>query len=121
MSDSTATIEELKEAVKKFCDDRDWDQFHGPKELAIGASTEAAELLAIFRFLTDQQIGEALKDPKKREHMSEELADTFYFILRFAQMYGFDLSEGLASKLEKNEKKYPADKWRGSNKKYNEM
>ena len=121
MADSETTILELKNEIKKFCDERDWDQFHGPKELAIGISTEAAELLSIFRFKTAEQIKGILVDKSKREHVDEELADTLYFVIRFAQMYGFDLSDGLASKLEKNKKKYPVEKARGSNMKYDEL
>lgn len=120
LTDSSATIAELKIAVKKFCDDRDWDQFHPPKDLAIGVSTEAAELLDLFRFKTEKQIAAMLSESKKREAIAEELADTLYFILRFAQMNGFDLSDELIKKLKKNDEKYPVGKAKGSNKKYNE-
>lgn len=120
MSDSTATVAELKELVKRFCEEREWDQYHDPKELSIGISTEAAELLDIFRFKTKKQMDAMMKDEQKRAMIGEELADVLYFTLRFGQMNGFDLSDELVRKIVKNEEKYPVGKARGSNKKYNE-
>jgi NTP pyrophosphatase (non-canonical NTP hydrolase) len=120
LEDSKTTVSELKYAVQRFSEARDWDQFHSPKELAIGASTEAAELLEIFRFKTEKQMEEILKDEKQRERIGEELADVLVFLVRFAQMYGFDLSRSTESKLKKNESKYPVEGFRGSNRKYDE-
>ena len=114
-------LEKLKAIVKTFCEDRDWDQFHSPKDLAIGLVTEAAELLEIFRFKSPQEIQALLDEPKEREKIADELADAFYFILRFSQLYGFNLASELETKLEKNAKKYPVSKARGSNKKYTEF
>ena len=120
MEDSSTTVEELKDKVQKFCEERDWDQFHNPKDLAIGISTEANELLDIFRFKRDEDIREIMSDHGKRQKVGEEVADVLYFILRFAQMNNFDLSEELDNKLGKNSGKYPIEKAKGSNKKYNE-
>ena len=120
MGDDSTTVKELKDKVQKFCEDRDWNQFHKPKDLAIGISTEANELLDLFRFKRDNDIKEIMSNPSKRQTVGEELADVLYFLLRFAQMNGFDLSEELGKKLEKNNIKYPVEKARGSNKKYNE-
>ena len=119
--DCETNITELKKQVKTFCEDRDWDQFHSPKELAIGLVTEASELLDIFRFKSEEQINGLLEDPERRTCIADELADTFYFILRFAQMNNFDLSEIIATKIQKNEKKYPLHLAKGSNKKYTEF
>lgn len=119
--DSETTIKDLKDKVQKFCEDRDWDQYHNAKDLAIGISTEASELLDIFRFKSEKQIEEMFNDTKKREKISDEMADTLYFIIRFAQKYNVDLSSSLKTKLEKNDKKYPVEKARGSNKKYDEL
>lgn len=113
-------IEELQQLVREFCQVRDWDQFHNPKELAIGLSTESNELLDLFRFKTEAQMKEMLQSEQYRERISEELADVFFFLLRFSQMYGFDMSEGLISKIGKNDRKYPADKVKGQNLKYTE-
>ena len=70
------TIGELTGLVKTFCEERDWDQFHNPKDLAIGISTEANELLDIFRFQSEDDMRRIMEDAGKREHVTEELADT---------------------------------------------
>ena len=115
------TLEYLTKEVQKFCEDRDWDQFHGPKDLAIGLSTESNELLDLFRFKSDKQMREMMDQDTARERISEELADVFFFLLRFSQMYGFDLKDDLLTKIEKNEEKYPVDKIKGKNLKYTEL
>ena len=114
------TVNELIKIVQDFCEERDWDQFHNPKDLAIGLSTESNELLDLFRFKSDEQMKEMLKDLHSRERISEELADVFFFVLRFAQMYNFDLKDILYNKVDKNAKKYPSDQVKGKNLKYNE-
>ncbi|MEM3772036.1 MAG: nucleotide pyrophosphohydrolase [Candidatus Micrarchaeia archaeon] len=120
MTDKTATVKELKDKVQKFCEDRDWDQFHNAKDLAIGISTEASELLDLFRFKSQDDIDKMMQDPTKRERIGEELADVIYFTFRFAQRFNFDISEELDKKLRKNNEKYPIEKAKGSNKKYDE-
>jgi len=116
-----STIKEMKKIVEEFCIERDWDQFHNPKDLAIGISTEANELLDIFRFKSDNDIQTLMTGVKKREHIGEELADTLFFILRFAQMNHFDLGQILIDKISKNAEKYPINKVKGNNLKYNEI
>lgn len=115
------TVNALINKVKAFCEERDWDQFHNPKDLAIGISTEANELLDIFRFKSMDDIDEIMSNKEKREHVEEELADVFFFVLRFAQMNHIDLKDALEMKIEKNARKYPADKVKGKNMKYNEI
>ena len=119
MNDKEVTLEELKDKVKEFCEKRDWDQFHNPKELAIGISTEANELLQIFRFKSEEDMKKVMNSEKLVE-VEEELADVLYFVLRFAQMNNIDLSSAVSNKIDKNDKKYPAEKVKGCNKKYNE-
>ena len=119
--DTKINIEELKNTVKKFCNDRDWEQFHNPKDLTIGISTEANELLSLFRFKDEEEMKEILDNPKKREDVEDEMADIFFFSLRFAQLYNIDLSDALERKIEKNNKKYSVEKFRGSNKKYSDF
>ena len=118
--DQTTNIESLKRIIQEFCAARDWDQFHAPKELAIGLSTEANEVLELFRFKSEAEVVEKLQDPEFRTKLSNELADVLFFLLRFSQMYDFDLSEGFHAKMDSNAKKYPVDKVKGSNKKYTE-
>lgn len=108
-------IAELQTLVRSFCDERDWKQFHTPKELAIGMVTESSELLELFRFQSIDQMSAMMQDDKKREEISDELADTFYFLLRFCDLYGFDISDALKAKLEKNAERYPVQESRGVN------
>ena len=120
IEDTNVTLNMLKEEVKKFCEARDWDQYHSPKELAIGISTEAGELLDNFRFKSEKEMEKLFEDKNKREEICDELSDVFYFVLRFAQMNNIDLSKSLMEKMKKNSEKYPIEKVKGLNKKYNE-
>jgi NTP pyrophosphatase (non-canonical NTP hydrolase) len=121
MNDNDATVKDLKDLVQAYCEARDWDQFHAPKELVIGVVTEAAELLEPFRFKNDDEIRAMLANPEKREKIAHEAADTLYFLLRFCQMNNIDLTGALQSKMTHNERRYPVEKAKGSNKKYNEL
>ena len=118
-ADDETTISDLKNEIMGFCRERDWDQFHNQKDLAIGMVTEASELLERFRFKTSEQIDEMMSGPG-REEIEDELSDTLYFVIRFAQMNDIDLSDSLRRKLIKNAEKYPVSKVRGCNKKYDE-
>ena len=117
-TENTMELEELISKIKLFCEDRDWDQYHNPKDLAIGISTEAAELLDLFRFKNGNEITQSMLE--KREQIEDELADVLFFVLRFAQMNDIDLKMALENKLKKNALKYPIEKVKGNNKKYNE-
>lgn len=114
MSDS---IKQLTSSVKAFCEARDWDQFHGPKDLAIGVSTEASELLEMFRFLSKDEEIELVTNLDSKEKIEEELADVLFFLLRFSQRFEIDIGQALVKKIEINEEKYPVEKARGSNQK----
>jgi len=119
--DDKTTIEDLKKIVLKFRDDRDWKQFHTPKDSSIALITEAAELLEHFRFRSEEQIKEFLNDPEKKREIAYELADAFSFVLILTDELGVDLSEILKEKLKIQEKKYPIHLSKGSNKKYTEF
>jgi NTP pyrophosphatase (non-canonical NTP hydrolase) len=121
MNDSKVTITQLKKIVQQFCEVRDWNQYHGPKDLTIGIVTEAAELLDHFRFKTEAQAREYIANSKKRLEVEHEVADTLFMLLRFAQMYNIDLSKALTRKMTINNKKYPVRKSKGSNKKYTDL
>lgn len=118
--DHKTSIHELKEKVRAFCEDRDWDQFHNAKELAIGIVTEASELLEHFRFKSEEQVNNMFKNESKKQELTEEMADVLYFLVRLAQRYDIDLTTELDSKIKKNNEKYPVDKVKGCNKKYSE-
>lgn len=119
--DSKSTLSHLKSLVQKFCEIRDWDQYHGPKDLAIGIVTEAAELLDHFRFKSEAEARKYLSNPKKRSEVEDEVADTLFMLLRFAQMYEIDLTKALKRKMVTNNRKYPVSKSKGSNKKYTDL
>lgn len=119
--DERTTISELTLRVQQFCEEREWDQFHNAKDLAIGIITESSELLEHFRFKSKEEMEELLADRNKREEISEELADVLFFVLRFAQMFSFDMTEELMKKIEKNNQHYPVEKSKGSNRKYSEL
>ena len=114
-------LRELSDVIKAFCDERDWDQFHSAKDISIAMSIESAELLDLFRFKSDEQVRASLADSAFREKASDELADVFYWLLRFAGREGFDLAASLRAKMVKNAAKYPVDLARGNNKKYTEF
>lgn len=118
--DSSTSIQELKVIVQNFCTERDWDQFHNPKDLAIGFSTEANELLDLFRYKTEAEIAQKFLDPAFKLKVEHELSDVFFFVLRFAQKNNIDLTTAFNTKMKHNAEKYPVEKAKGSNKKYNE-
>ena len=102
--------------ILKFRDDRNWKQFHTPKDLAISISLEAAELLEVF-----QWSGTDLKAEDKRDRIEEELADVLIYCFLMADAAGADIDDIITRKLHTNNKKYPADKAYGSNAKYTEL
>jgi NTP pyrophosphatase (non-canonical NTP hydrolase) len=119
--DASTTIAVLKERIRHFCVERDWDQFHAPKELAIGMVTEAAELLAHFRFRSPEETATLLADPARREEVANEMADVLYFLLRLGQVLEIDVATAFEHKMRINEARYPVDRVRGRNLKYNEL
>lgn len=118
--DDKMRISDLKTIVKNFCESRDWDQYHNPKDLSIGIVTEAAELIEHFRFKSQNEMIDIMEDADKRASICEELSDILFFILRFAQMYDIDLAQEFIRKISLNEQKYPIEKFKGSNRKYTE-
>jgi len=119
--DQETNIHVLKEKIKKFCEDRDWDQFHSAKELTIALIIETAELLEHFRWKSDKEVKKMFENKSRKEDIEDEMADVLYFLIRIAQKYNIDLSQALNRKMSKNEHKYPVEKSKGSNKKYTEL
>ncbi|BAI61691.1 conserved hypothetical protein [Methanocella paludicola SANAE] len=120
-ADPTTSIVDLKARIKSFCEARDWDQYHNAKDLAIGVSTEAGELLDLFRFKSLEEVEGMFRNAREREDIEDEMADVLFFVLRLGQKYDIDLATALARKMEKNELKYPVEKTRGSNLKYDKF
>lgn len=121
MTDAQTTLALLKERAAMFCEERDWAQFHGARDLAIGIVTEAAELLEVFRFRSDAEVEALMLDTAGRRRVEHEAADVLFFLVRLAQRYGIDLASAFEAKLTLNAERYPVEKARGSNKKYDEL
>ena len=113
MSDAAATIGDLKALVRRFVEERAWQPFHSPKNLAMGIACEAAELMECFLWLDLPASYEVAKEPAKREAIADEMADVFCYLLNMSNVLGIDLSDALAQKMVKNAQKYPAEKYRG--------
>jgi NTP pyrophosphatase (non-canonical NTP hydrolase) len=114
----TAAMEELKKALREFIAERDWDQFHSPKNLAMALSVEVAELVEIFQWLTEEQSRNP--EPDVRAAAGEEIADVLIYLLQISHQLGLDPLDEARRKLEKNREKYPAERVRGLAKKYSE-
>lgn len=108
----------LRERLRDFVQDRDWEQFHSPKNLAMAMIVEAAELVEHFQWMTEQASREL--GPEQLAQVEQEIADTFVYLLRLADVLGLDLIDAANRKIDLNALKYPADKVRGSNAKYTE-
>lgn len=108
----------LRDRLKAFANERDWEQFHSPKNLAMALIVEAAELLEHFQWLTTEQ-SEILPADKHRE-VELEMADIFIYLVRMCERLEVDLLKVVEEKIKMNEEKYPVDKVRGSAKKYSE-
>jgi dCTP diphosphatase len=112
------SLHELRDRLREFARERDWEQFHSPKNLAMALIVEAAELVEHFQWLTEAQ--SHTLDPEKREQVAQELADVFLYLVRLADRLDIDLLDAAQRKIVLNAQKYPADQVRGSAKKYNE-
>lgn len=101
------TLGELINQISEFCEKRNWRPRHTPKDLAIGLSTEAAEVLELFRFRYESETEADLKNQKFIEDLGDELSDSLYFILRLAEISNIDLKKAFERKMKKNAQKYP--------------
>jgi len=113
MTDRQTSVADLKQLVDRFVDQRDWQQFHSPKNLSMSLAIEAAELMEHFQWIGAEASRRVTDDPSKRTAVAEELADVACYILALSNVLGIDLSDALRDKMLKNEAKYPADEYRG--------
>ncbi|MEI6712838.1 MAG: nucleotide pyrophosphohydrolase [Verrucomicrobiota bacterium] len=116
MNDS---IQALTQRILAFRDARDWKQFHSPKELAVAITAEAGELLQHFVWQDSEQSFQRIRD--RQDQIASEMADVAILLMEFSEVLGVPLGDAIDAKLQHNEARYPQDKARGSNKKYNEL
>lgn len=112
-------LERLRDQLRTFAAERDWDQFHSPKNLAMALSVEAGELLETFQWLTEDESRKLT--PEMRAAASDEVADVLLYLIRLSDQLGIDPIAAANGKLLSNAEKYPADKARGNSKKYTEL
>jgi NTP pyrophosphatase (non-canonical NTP hydrolase) len=113
MADDKTTIKELIDCIAQFESERDWRQFHSPKNLSMGIAIETGELLELFQWITTHQSHQVVDDPEQMDRIREEMADIFCYLLNLAHVLNIDLSEAFFEKVKRNAQKYPADKYRG--------
>lgn len=112
-------IKQLTEKIKRFRNERDWKQFHNPKDVALSLVLEATEVLEHFQWKNQEEIEKYLKTNKK--NVGEELADVLYWVLLMSNDLKIDIKKMLEEKIKKNEKKYPVEKAKGKHTKYNKL
>lgn len=121
MSDPETTLAALKGEILSFVRERDWEQFHSPKNLSMALAAEAAELMEHFLWVESRESPARLNEPGRREKVEEELADILIYALEFANMTGIDASRAIREKLSKNNRRYPAEQCKGRALKYDEL
>jgi dCTP diphosphatase len=121
LTDSATSLAELKARVLAFAQERDWEQFHAPKNLSMALAAEAAELMEHFLWSTPEQSRAIAQDGAKRARIAEELADVVIYALEFANATGLDVAAVIEAKMAANAKKYPVEKSRGRADKYTEL
>ena len=113
MSDQTTPVAALREAMARFVDEREWQPFHSPKNLAMALAVEAAELMEHFLWIDNDASRAEMRDPAKREPVAEEIADVMCLLCALCNALDLDLSEAVRRKMAKNVVKYPVEKTRG--------
>ena len=110
--------EKIKKEIKEFVDERDWEQFHTPKNLSMALSVEASELVEIFQWLKPEESNSP--NQKQIQEINSEVADIAMYLLHFCSVLGIDIEEAIEKKLEKNALKYPVNLSKGNAQKYNQ-
>jgi NTP pyrophosphatase (non-canonical NTP hydrolase) len=112
-NDRDTTVWQLRQEMAHFVAERDWQQFHDPKNLAMSIAIEAAELMEHFQWLTSEQAVAVPQDPAQMAEVADELSDIVSFALSLANRCGIDITQSLRRKMEANRRKYPAEKFKG--------
>ena len=109
----STTITELKKIVEDFVNERDWSQFHNPKNLSMALAIEAGELMDIFKWNTHEECERMMSEKKTRQEATDEIADVMIYALAFANRNDINIADSIDRKMIKNREKYPADKFKG--------
>lgn len=117
----TDRLAALQERLAAFAADRDWGQFHTPKNLVMALAGEVGELIELFQWASPEASASIMVDPKTARRVREEMADVFGYLIRLADVLGVDLAEALVAKIEDNAVKYPVHLARGTSKKYTDL
>ncbi len=112
-NDEDTTVAQLRQEIAAFIRERDWEQFHDPKNLSMAIATEAAELMEHFRWVRSENSRALLDDPTQKAAIADEVADVMAFLLSFANTAGIDVTTTLREKMARNARKYPADEYKG--------
>ena len=120
-SDSTTTLADLKARILSFARERDWEQFHAPKNLSMALAAEAAELMEHFLWVDPAASRARAAEPARRKDIEDELADVVIYALEFANMTGIDVAGAIEAKMAANAAKYPVEKAKGRADKYTEL
>ena len=110
----------IQSRLKKFAEDRDWEQFHSPKNITMALSVEVAELVEIFQWSNTGGLDE-ISDPDIKIQIEKEIADIFNYLLKLTDMLNIDLEKAALNKIEENDAKYPVEKFKGISKKYSDI
>ena len=113
MDDRSTTITELKKIVEDFVNERDWSQFHNPKNLSMALAIEASELMDIFKWNTNKECESMMLEKNTRKDATDELADIIIYALAFSNRNNINISSAIEKKMIKNRKKYPTEKFKG--------
>ncbi len=120
-TDRDTTLREIKQMVSRFVEERDWLQYHDPKNLVMALMSEVGELADQFRWVNNSESHTLATSPDHADEVADELADIMMFAIEFASVCNIDISTAIASKLEKNAMRYPIEKAKGSCKKYDRL
>ncbi|HCF5959392.1 TPA: nucleotide pyrophosphohydrolase [Pseudomonas aeruginosa] len=118
---SLVDVGQLAAALERFAAERNWAQFHSPKNLVMALTGEVGELSEIFQWMDEEQSKDAARHPDTAQAVQDELADVLMYLVRLASVLGVDLDAAARQKLEQNNRKYPVEKARNSSKKYDQF
>lgn len=115
------TLRALQESLRLFAEERDWEQFHSPRNLILALCGEAGELAELVQWTRDDEVETYLQEPTNAQNLRSELADVFSYLLRIADVCGVDLEQALLDKIELNQTRYPVSLAKGSSRKYTQL